>query len=281
MKSKIIFLFLAIAMVLQSCYKTEGPEYYDELDVSITTYDTKFDFSSRKTVIVNDTVALRHDYLTNSQVDEFYSINGASNTIVAEIKAQFRDKGYEVKGTNTTDASFFNNADLFVNPVLMLSQTTDIMYWPGYGWGGYYYGWGWGSGYYGYYAVGPTNSHAQNITQNNTLENRNTEYYDYGYGGYYPGWGWGWGGGGYSQHEYETGTLTMEMAEGQSVRDYWDWFVTHTPEEIQNYPDSVPPLKMVWKAFIEGQLSGDNSYDDERGKRGFDEAFEQSYYLNK
>ncbi len=274
---KHLILFLLVGTMLTSCYKTQGPEYLDEQDITITAYDVNFDFTKTKTVVINDTVALRHDYLTDDQVKEFYKRNGTSWQIIDEITHQFESKGYLVKISNTTDTIFLNSADLYVNPVMMLSQTTEVVYWPGYGWGGYYPGWGWGWGYSGYYSVGPQNN--INTANANLTTEKNADYYDYGYGSYYPGWGWG--GGGYSQYEYETGTLTMEMAEGKSVRDYWNWFATHTPEEIRNYPDSVPELKMVWKAFIEGQVSGDTKYDDQRGERGFDEAFEQSFYLNK
>jgi len=281
MNIKNILIIFVTSLILQSCYKTQGPEYLDEQDITITGYNQSFNFNSAQTIIINDSVALRHDYLTDSQVSDFYKRNGTSDQIVTEITNQFKAKGFQVKSSITKDTTFLKSADLYVNPVLMLTKTTQIVYWPGYGWGGYYPGWGWGWGYYGYYSVAPNTSLNIAETTEENLSNKSSNYYNYGWGGnyYYPGWGWG--GGGYTQYEYKTGTLTMEMAEGQSVRDYWNWFATHTPEEIKENPDSVPKLKLVWKAFIEGQISGDTQYDSQRSQRGFDEAFEQSYYLDK
>ena len=271
MKYKLV-LFLVSVFALQSCYKTQGPEYLDELDVTVTAYDKDFDFKSTKTVIVNDTVALRHDYLNDSQVNDFYKKGGTSDKLVDEIIAQYRAKGFDVKSSRTSDITFLKSADLYVNPVMILSETTEVMYWPGYGWGGYYPGWGWGWGYYGYYSTDPTNSSLISMNLDSELVDRSTDYYYYP-----PGWGWG----GYYTQQYKTGLLTMEMAEGNSVRAYWKWFSTHTPEEIEAHPEDAPDLKLVWKAFIEGQVSTDAGYNKDRAERGFDEAFEQAYYFNK
>ena len=269
-----LVLFLVSVFALQSCYKTQGPEYLDELDVTVTAYDKDFDFNSTKTVIVNDTVALKHDYLSDSQIKDFYKKGGGSDKIVEGIIAQFKAKGFTVKSTHPLDASFLKNVDLFVNPVLTMSKTTSTVYYPGYGWGGYYPGWGWGWGYSSYYKSAPNNLSPVSLGADSKLIERSSDYYYYpGWGGYYPTYGY--------SYEYKTGFLTIEMGEGDSVRAYWDWFINHTPEEIEDNPNDVPQIKLVWTAFIEGLVSSDVTYNNDRAKRGLDEAFEQAYYLDK
>ncbi len=268
---KQLLLIIIASLILTSCYKTQGPEYYDELDVTLTKYDVNFNFKPTKIVVVKDSVILRHDYLTDKEVKQFYSRGGISDRIVNETKAQFRAKGFLVYGSTVIDDDSTNikSADLYVNSTVMLSKTTEIYYYPGYGWG-------WGYGYYGYYGVSPYDTNQSLFLKEDLmLSNRSTDYY---YDPYYPPY---WGGG-YTQYTYETGTLVLEMVEGQSARDYWTWYDGKTKDEIDNTPSKdLPKLKYVWHAFMESILSGDNSYDEERVKRGFNEAFEQSYYLNK
>jgi len=270
---KQILLILAASLMLTSCYKIQGPEYYDELDITMTKYDVNFDFKPTKIIVVNDSVILRHDYLTDAQVKQFYARGGSNDKIITETKNQLKAKGFEVYGSTVLpdgDSTFIKTADLYVNVTTMLSQTTEVYYYPGYGWG-----WGWG--YYPYYGVNP-NSAEQSLfpSENITTSSRSTDYYYYPY---YPPY---WGGGGYTQYTYKTGTIVLEMVEGKSTRDYWAWYQGKSPDEIEaTPPDQLPHLDFVWHAFMESMLSGDNSYDEERIQRGFNEAFEQSYYLNK
>ena len=129
-------------------------------------------------------------------------------------------------------------------------------------------------GYYPYYGVEPNNSTFSLFPKVNlnSAERSVTYYYPY----YPPYWG-----GGYTQ-TYKTGTVVLEMGEGQSVRDYWNWYNEKTKDEIDNtLPEELPKIRYLWHAFIESILSGDDSYDKSRIERGFNEAFEQSYYLNK
>ncbi len=80
-------------------------------------------------------------------------------------------------------------------------------------------------------------------------------YYDYWcwYYPYYCGWGWGYP----SVTSYSTGTLLMTL--------------------IADGEEFVQPTK-VWTAAVNGLLSG--YYDTDRVKRGIDQAFKQSAYLN-
>ena len=266
---KQLLLLFMISLMFTSCYKIDGPEYYDELDITLTMYDSEFDFKPTKTLVVADSVTLRHDYLTDDEVRQFHRNQGPK--IINEIVKQFEDKGYTVlraKEAMEGDSSFVKTADLFLNPTVMLSKTSGIAYWPGYGWG-----WGWG--YYGYYSTNPNMGLQADNSSNLVVSDRDANYY-YPYYPYYPPY---WGG---TYYEYKTGTIALEMGEGQSVRDYWNWFKDRTEDEIINTPaDEFPQIDFVWHAFIEAMISGDDDYDKDRVERGFNEAFEQSYYLDK
>jgi hypothetical protein len=104
-------------------------------------------------------------------------------------------------------------------------------------------------------------------------------YYSYYYYWWYPYYGYGWY---YSVYNYQSGSLLMEMADGNTVRDYQDWAEDKTPEEIQNAdPDEVPEIHFVWQALVNGVAGSTAEYNRDRAERGVNEAFDQSPYLKK
>ena len=104
-------------------------------------------------------------------------------------------------------------------------------------------------------------------------------YYDYYYYYWYPWYGYPWY---YVEYNYQTGTLLIEMADGESVRAYRTWAADKTQEEINNAdPSTIPEVKYRWQALINGVNGGTTSYNQQRLERGVDEAFAQSSYLKK
>ena len=112
------------------------------------------------------------------------------------------------------------------------------------------------------------------------------------YGGYYYGYGyWGW----YGWYpppvyyppyalevNYSTGSIRIEMADGNSVRDYWAWLDGKTPEEIEQAdPSEIPPVIIRWIAAINGVATQNAGYNGETAENGFQEAIDQSPYLKK
>ena len=251
--TKLIIAVLALSLFISSCYKEET-FYTEDYDLTITHYDTEFDFTKYKTFYITDSVGLISDYIKEGDDNwkAIYKGGGASPLILKSINKHFTDLGY-VK----MDSLVLGNGDsvdFAVNAVLTLNEQTSVAYYPGY-WYGYpgYWGGYWG---YGYYKGAKGSS-----------STASTSYY----GGYYPWYGYGY------SYTYKTGNLMIEMADGQSVRD----LVRFLRANPTLGPDDVdaPRLKYVWAAFIDGYQNGDNDVD--RVINGIDEAFENSPYLVK
>ena len=251
--NKLFLGFIALTLILSSCYKEETFATED-YDLTITHYDTEFDFSKYKTFYITDSVGLISDYIKRGEDKwkDFYKRGGASATIINSITNHYLGLGYTQLDSLTVNG---DSVDFAVNALMTLNEKTGYTYYPGY-WYGYpgYWGGYWGWGYY--------------KGAKGTSETASTSYY---YGGYYP-----WYGGGYS-YTYKTGNLMLEMADGQSVRDLGRFLVknpTLGPSDV-----NAPNLKYVWSAFIDGYQSGNNNV--ERVVNGIDEAFENSPYLKQ
>ncbi len=241
---KIILLITVIALAVSSCYKKDTA-YYEDYDLTLTYYDNEFDFSSVKTYFMRDSVGFISDQIKegDKEYKDFYKKGGPSDQILNEIVTNLKNRGYQ-------RVDSMKNADFAMNPVITFSTNTGTIYYPGY-WYGYPGYWG---GYWGYY------------------------YWKYYYG--YPSWGWGgyypwYGYGGASYYQYTTHNLMIEMADGDSIRKIITW-INQNPDPDW---DEAPQMRYYWQSFVDGILSGDDSYDIDRIKNGIDEAFKQSEYL--
>ncbi len=251
MKKSALFTFMGsmiLAMMLSSCYKSVEDTTLDEIDMTLTYYDTTFNYDQYKTFYVRDSVILQSNYLSKLEIKQFYQ-DGTSDKLRQIIIDKFKSLGY-------THVASDEDFDFAINPLISLMQYTGATYYPGWWWGpGYGDYWGWYGGYDGYWG---------------------------NYWGY-PGWGGGyWYPWGYSYYNYETGTMMMEMIDGNSLREYRHWMDTHTAQQIKDAdPADVPALKFEWQCMIEGVLGNGADYNTDRAERGFNEAFEQSPYLHK
>lgn len=236
-------IVMVLIVFITSCYKEQGPEYYDDLDITITYYDNTVDFSTYNTFTVRDSVGLFSDYFDDQDIKDFYAANGLSQKIIIRIKEKFQALGY-------TYVDNKDDADFAINPFAAFFEVTGGYGYPIWWWDPYYFS------YYSYYYP----------------------YYPGWGGGYYPGW-YPWG---YDFYSYNTGSLMMEMVDGESLRNYRDWMGSHTHEEIENSdPNSIPKLEFIWQALINGVLSDDAKYNQNRLNSLMDEAFKQSPYLGK
>lgn len=228
---KIVLLAVLLVFTFASCYNKQDDTELADLDITGTFYDTKFDFAQYNTFSIRDSVGLVSDYLTESQVSDFYEEGGANDQILAYWKQAFIDMGYQF----VEDSTF----DFGVNPVVYIVENTQTLVYGGIWYGGYYGWWGW----YPPPVYGPP------IV---------------------------------AEVNYKVGTIMIEMADGESVRAYWEWLEGKTPEEIENAnPGDIPPVYIRWKALINGVLTNDGKYNAESAERGFKEAIKQSPYLKK
>jgi hypothetical protein len=136
------------------------------------------------------------------------------------------------------------NFDFGVNLTASFINTTTIVGYPGW-WGGWYDYWGWYGGYWPPY-----------------------------YGGWYPWYT--------SVYQHQTGSIMIEMADGESVREYREFIDGKTDEELEQIPpEDFPPINFRWQGMVQGVLGTSTDYNKDRAQRGIDEAFDQSPYLKK
>jgi len=184
--TKLFVLLAVVATIATSCYKTETI-YYEDYDMVLTYYDTKFDFKTYKTFYVRDSVGMISDYIEPSDANwkKFYGVGGPSIQIRNEVARQFKDYGY----TQVLDS--LQDADAAINLVVTLVKVEGVVSYPGY-WYGYP---GYWDGYYPWYGGG-------------------------WYGGYYPWYG------GSAYYSYKTSNLMIEMADGDSLRSLINYLET-------------------------------------------------------
>ncbi len=238
---KYLFLFIAAAFIVASCHK-DPPKTYDDTDMTITYYNTEFDFNSYNTFIMPDSAVLKTNYLSDGEVTEFYENGGTSDKILELLKGRFIELGY-------TEVDSIEEADFIALPTVLMTESDETVYY-GMGWWWGYPGYGWGWGYY-----------------------KSTNYY-YGWYPYYP---WYPSGIPVTISSY-AGTVAYEMLDAASYLAVIEWNENNPDPQ----PDDNPPtLEINWQSTIEGITTDDNTYNQERALRGTDEAFAQSPYLYK
>ena len=185
-KNLLLASLVMFTVVFTSCYKQQEDATLNDYDITLTNYDTEFDFKPYETFAIRDSVLLISDYLTEAQMAKFYLPSGGSQKILTKLSTELTALGY-----TKVAASGDVEPDFLINPTATFMQQTDYYYSPGWWWG--YPGY-WGYGYY--------------------KSQKSTDYYYYPW---YPSWG-----NSYS-YSYETATLIIEMLDAKSVKDYLDW----------------------------------------------------------
>lgn len=242
LNNAIVLFFIGTILLFASCYPVDDL-YTDDLDLTVTQYNTEFNFSTYNNFVIRDSVGLLQNSMSDVQIADFYKDGGTADQLKSKTLSHFKALGY-------SEVTSIDNADFGINIVFMNIKTTSGSYYP-WGWWGYYPGYypGWG-------------------------------YPGWGWG--YPGWGypgWGYPSYGYT-YSYEEGTILIEMVDGQSVRDWIAWTDGKTEEEIQE-GIGAPEIEYQWQAFFNGLISSSQTYNEQRVDRAFKEAFEQSPYLKK
>jgi hypothetical protein len=121
---------------LYGCYP-KGPEYYSDLDLTVTDYDADYNFGEQKFYWMADTV----EYITNIEDNEID--DNLVQALLEKVESNLADRGYERLPDEEID-----NADFAITVSVIASKNTGVGWVPGPPW---YPGWGWGPGWGGYY----------------------------------------------------------------------------------------------------------------------------------
>jgi hypothetical protein len=141
-------LAVIITFFMASCYEYHDDTYLDELDLSLTYYDTSFNFQNYNTFAIRDSVGLIEDNMSDAEVAAFYAPNGGSEKIKQYVRQHFLDLGY-------TEVASTENFDFGVNLVVAKVDNTYVYSYPGWWYGYYdYYSYYW-YGWYPYYPYYP------------------------------------------------------------------------------------------------------------------------------
>ncbi len=128
-------LILAL-FILAGCYP-KGPEYYADLDLTVTDYDIDYNFGEQKKYFMADTV----EYITN--IDDSELDPADEEKLLQEIESNFTSRGYQ-----RLDPADIDDAQFVVTVSVIASESTSVGWVPGYP---CYPGWGWGCGFPPYY----------------------------------------------------------------------------------------------------------------------------------
>lgn len=140
MKRGIKFVLFSMGLVLLwGCYPG-GPDYYEELDVSLSKHNPEYDFAAKATYAMPDQIVKITGNLIEGDEPSFIP-EATAQAILAMIDDNMSALGWQ-------------KVDISADPDLLLApaawETTTIYYYYDYWYwwyGGYYPGWGWG-GYY-------------------------------------------------------------------------------------------------------------------------------------
>ena len=138
---------VALLLILAGCYP-KGPEYYSDLDLTVTDYDPDYNFGDQKSYWIADTVR----YITN--IDDNDIDPGDVQLLLAQVRDNLEARDYErVPVTSPELADFALVVTVIATRSVSIGWIPGPPCWPGY--------WGCGPGWYppywgGYYASSTT-----------------------------------------------------------------------------------------------------------------------------
>jgi|SRR5688572_3946182 len=134
MKKK-LFTALPFLTLLWACYPN-GPEYVEDADVVLTTFDETYDFSAKSTFAMPDKIVVDVEIDEGDTIYE-YMADVFASPILQTIETNMENLGW-------TRVAVDNDPDLLLTPAGISSTTYFYTYWYDWWYGGYWgYGWGW------------------------------------------------------------------------------------------------------------------------------------------
>jgi hypothetical protein len=134
-----VLLTMTASLALWSCYP-DGLEYYEDTDITYTTYDVEFDFSARNTYSIPDKIVIDVE-IEDGDTTFVYMKDVYAKPILQNIEANMANYGW-------TKVNISQKPDVVVTPAAMKNTTVFYSYW--YDW---WYGYGWGWYYPPYYSI--------------------------------------------------------------------------------------------------------------------------------
>jgi hypothetical protein len=134
MKTKL--LIAAVSLVLAACYPT-GPEYAEDTDIVVTSYDEGYNFSESETFAMPDQIVVDVE-IDDGDTTYIYMADKFATPTLETIQRNMEDLGY-------TRVDVDEDPDLLLTPAAYTSTTYFYSYWYDWWYGGY---WGWGWGWY-------------------------------------------------------------------------------------------------------------------------------------
>lgn len=128
--------------LLWSCYP-DGPEFYEDTDITFTSFEPEFVFQARNTYSLPDKIVtdveIKNGDTTYVFMKDIYAV-----PILQAIDRNMANYGWE-------KVAISQRPDVVLTPGAIRNTTILYSYWYNWWYGGYYPGWGW---YYPpYYAV--------------------------------------------------------------------------------------------------------------------------------
>lgn len=128
-------LACSVGLLLWGCYPA-GPDYVEDLDVTYTTHDNKYDFAGKATYAMPDKIVVDVD-IKDGDTTYVYMKDVFATPILQAI-----DKNMQALGWTKKDIS--EKPDLLLTPGGITSTTYFYSYWYDWWYGGWYGGWyGW------------------------------------------------------------------------------------------------------------------------------------------
>lgn len=120
-----------IAVLTAGCYPN-GPEYTSDYSLVVTDYDNEFDFGSKKTYYMPDTIFFETniDDITEEKIREFEKL------VLDLVESNMTDRNY-----TRIDTSAAEPPDLVINIIALAIETSGVGWVPGpcWGWWCWYY----------------------------------------------------------------------------------------------------------------------------------------------
>jgi len=120
---KLLGMTLAFGILIAGCYPG-GPEYNSDYSLVVTDYDNEFDFGSRKTYYLPDTIGFQ----TNTEVSDAI-IRQYEELILDLVESNMNDRNY-----TRIDTSAAEPPDLVISVTAIAIETSGVGWVPGPCW---------------------------------------------------------------------------------------------------------------------------------------------------